>query len=76
MQKILGYALIVLSILLIMSFLSGLPVIIKNISNLIFLFSGKLSSFEAGELAGTLFFNTFHIFLIMITMKYGRRLIK
>ena len=76
MQKILGYALIVLSVILIMSFLTGIHNFINSILSIILLFSGKLTSEQAGELTGRLVFQVFHIFLIVITMKYGRKLIK
>ena len=76
MQKILGYALIVLSVILIMSFLTGIHNFINSILSIILLFSGKLSSEQAGELTGRLVFQVLHIFLIIITMKYGRKLIK
>lgn len=76
MQKILGYALIVLSVILIMSFLTGIHNFINSILSITLLFSGKLTSEQAGELTGRLVFQVFHIFLIVITMKYGRKLIK
>ncbi len=76
MQKILGYALIVLSVILIMSFLTGIHNFINSILSIILLFSGKLTSEQAGELTGRLVFQVLHIFLIIITMKYGRKLIK
>ena len=76
MQKILGYALIVLSVILIMSFLTGIHNFINSILSIILLFSGKLTSEQAGELTCRLVFQVLHIFLIIITMKYGRKLIK
>ena len=76
MQKFIGYALITLSIVLIMSFLKGISNFINNIINILNLIIGKLSSFEAGEVIGALVIHLLHIFLIVVTMKYGKKLIK
>lgn len=76
MQKIIGYILIFISILLILSFINGFPSFLNNILKLIHLIQGKLSSYESGLLFGSLFVQSLHIFLIYITMKYGRKLIK
>jgi len=76
MKKIIGYILIFISVILILSFINGLTNFIGNLLKLIHLIQGKLSSYESGSLFGSLFIQSLHIFLIYVTMKYGRKLIK
>ncbi len=75
-KKIIGYAFIILSIILTITMVGLLPKFIGTIFGIFKIFIGDLDSYQIGNVIGTTIYWTVHIALTIVFWINGRRWIK